>query len=451
MKNQNVVAKKKVKGELVYGKLMTKDEQKMFSEETDEKLRDILIEKLFKRKGNALALKSRQQANGLFKSGNFREAIGVYNHTLTYTENHTADLGLCYANRAASFLKLNQYSLCLADIELAKKNKYPARLMPKLDRRQIECETLLAANGDAYLERSEPKLSFEADPKIPCFAKGLEVKFSEKYGKYITTNCDLEIGQTIIVERAFVFEATDTFYLHCEYCLKRTTNLIPCENCVIAMFCSENCRVAANAKFHDVLCDIQTFCEKSPQQILLLQSMIIAIRTFSTVAALMAAVERFRATNGNSTTDFNDPTKRDYFQFFNLRSNVVELTAHERNELKKKALEVIEIMKSSISLQSMFRTRKIAQFLSHLAVHHMQIITFNTYNASHAVCCPYESVLGIKECTLGTSYGIGLVPYSSQVSHSCAPNICRIFLNDTVVHKVLRQIKSGDQLFITYL
>lgn len=443
--------KERVKGELVYAKLMNKKEEKAFTEEFAEKFIEISMEKLLvKKKNHSLALKSREQANGLFACGQYREAIGVYNHTLMYTANDSEDLGICFANRSACFLKLNEYASCLIDIDLAKKNKYPARLMPKLERRRIECEKQLAANGDVNSQRTEPILSFKADGKIPCFANGLELKFSEKYGNHITTKRDLDIGQTVIIEKAFVFEATDTFYLHCENCLKRTTNLIPCNGCVIAMFCSDECRETANDKFHDVLCDIQHQCEKSPQQVLLLQSIIIAIRTFSTADALMAAIETFRVQDGNEA-NLDDPAQRAYFQFFKMRTNMDKFSAHEKKEILKKAMEVIAIMKTSTDLVPIFRTRKMMQFLSHLALHHMQIITFNMYDASHAVCCPHESVLGIKQCTLGTSFGIGIVPYSSQMSHSCAPNICRIFLNDKVVCKVFRPIRSGEQLFISYL
>lgn len=337
--------KETIKGELVYAKLMSRKERKSFSEEFFDKILEKEFEKLFVKKGNVLALKSRKQGNGLFATGEYHAAVGVYNHTLAYTENGTEDLGFCYANRSACFLKLKEYKLCLADVELAKKNNYPARLMPKLEKRKTECLRLLAIHGDVNAQRAEPKLSFEADPKIPCFANCLEVKFSEKFGNHVTTNRNLQIGQTVIVERAFVFEATDKFYLHCENCLRRDTNLIPCENCVIAMFCSEECRHAANEKFHNVLCEIQGLFEE-PHQQLLLQSIIIAIRTFSTVEALMVAVEQLTAKNGNDV-HFDGPAKRQYSQFFKLRTNVDRLSVHERNEIKKEAMKVVEVQYSA--------------------------------------------------------------------------------------------------------
>lgn len=361
--------KETIKGERVFAKLRSKNEQKSFSEAFVEKVIECTLKKCIA-KNNSLALKSRQQGNELFRNGLYKEAIGVFNQTLPYVENGTEDLGICYANRSACFFKMKQYKLCLADIALAKKNKYPARLMPKLENRKIECEKLLAADGDDSAKQLEPTLSFDADEKMPCFAKGLDVKFSENYGNHIVTNRALEIGQTVIVERAFVFKATDTFYLHCENCFSRTTNLILCENCVNAVFCSQKCCRAANEKYHDVLCDLLFLCNGEPMQVLLLQSIVVAVRTFSTLAALMAAIEEYR--NSQDGIDFDDPAKRAYFQFFNLRTNMDKMSAHERNEMMGKAMQVVEMIRTHSRMEPMFRTRKLAQFLSHLALHRHQ-------------------------------------------------------------------------------
>lgn len=446
--------KELVDGESIYVKLMKEKEQKVFSKDFSKRLQTFMKEKLFLKKSNALSQKIREVGNETFKLGLFTEANGLYTKAITLAENDSEELAFCYANRSLGFLKLEKYASCLADIELATKNKYPASLMPKLERRKVACMRLRTAknnndNGDEESQRELPKLSYKADEQIPCFANGLKINFSDKYGNHITTNRDLEIGQTVIVERAFIFEATDTFYSHCENCLKRTTNLIPCNKCVIATFCSEECRAAANEKYHDVLCVIENICEFPIQQ-LLMQSIIIAIKEFSTCEALMAAVEQFRAQNNNGI-NYSDPRKRNFFQLFKLDTKADKISVQLRKKFKKDAMTVVEILTRHSSVRAMFRSIKMARFLSHLALHLMHVIHFNGYRASHAICSPTESVLGIKECTCGTSFGIGVTPYSSQMSHSCAPNICRIFINDTVIYKVIRPIKSGEQLFISYM
>lgn len=441
--------KELIKGELVYAKLMDKNERKIFLAEFSAKMKEFASRHNLLKKDKRATEAFRGYGNLMFASGRYEEAIGMYNKALTVAVNNSEDLGLCYANRAASFLKLNQYKLCLVDIELAKKNKYPAASMSKLERRRIECENQLAANGDVDLQQEEPKLSFEPDQKIPCFASGLKVEVSDKYGSCIITQRNLDIGQTVIAERTMFSAASKDNCDFCENCFKRKANLMPCKKCVIAMFCSEECRKVANEKFHDVLCMAENFCGE-PMQQMLLQSIVIAVKTFSTVSALMAAVEKFRAQDANDI-NFDDPAKRDYFTFFQLHTNADKLSAEQKSKMKNDSMEVVEIIKTRSSFESIFRSTKTTQFLSHLALHHMKNFLSNTYAASHIVSSAFESVLGIQKAESLNVFGFGLTLYSSHMNHSCTPNICRIFVNDMVVYKVLRPIKSGEQLFFSYL
>jgi len=46
------------------------------------------------------------------------------------------------------------------------------------------------------------------------------------------------------------------YYTHCHYCLSRSYNLIPCPECPIAQYCSENCRSLAWEARHETECSI---------------------------------------------------------------------------------------------------------------------------------------------------------------------------------------------------
>lgn len=437
--------KELVDGKLVYAKLMSEAEQRTFSHVFDRKMVAAAAQIPFAQKSDAMSREYRKDGNASYNDGRFAAAISSYNKAITAAEIGSKELGIAYANRSAGFLKLKEYALCLGDVELAKKNNYPAQKVPKLRCRQIECENQLATIGKQNLQPVEPKLSFKADHKIPCFASGLEISYSQKYGKHITTKRDLNVGQTVIVERAFVYCESDHF---CGHCYKQKANLIPCERCVTTMFCSEDCRNAANEQFHGVLCDLEILLDFESQN-LLIKSIIAAIKIFSTVGALMAAIETFRAQNG---TEFisDDPAKRDYFQFFNLRSDLNEKFVFERDDYKQMSMEVVDILRFS-KVRDMFQLSETGQFLSHLALHHMHIISRNVYMASHGIRHSNEDVIGVEESTNPTYLGIGITTYSSQMNHSCAPNVCRVFINDSVIYKVMRPIRSGEQLFISYL
>lgn len=437
--------KELVDGELVHVKLMSEAEQKSFSHVFEKKMLAAAAIIPLAKKCNLMFRKHRKEGNVSYEGGHFAAAISAYNQAVKAAESGSEELGIAYANRSASFFKLKEYALCLGDIELAKKNHYPAQYVSKLDRRHIECENQLATIGNQNLQSVEPKLSFKADQKIPCFASGLEVNYSQKYGKHIRTTRDLDIGQTVIVEWAFVYCKLDEF---CDHCYKQKANLIPCERCVTTMFCSKECRNAAKEQFHGALCEVGVLLEFESQH-LLMKSIMVAIKTFSTVEALMAAIETFRTQNGHEIV-FDDPAKRDYFQFFNLRSGVNWKFEFERNFHKQDAMEVVEILHFS-KIRDMFQLSKTGQFLSHLALHHMHIISCNFYMASHGIPHSNEDVIGVEESTNPTYLGIGITIYSSQMNHSCAPNVGRVFINDTVIYKVIRPIRSGEQLFISYL
>lgn len=443
--------KEMIDGEMMYASLLTADVHSSFIDYFLNCLnRSTVIRKNILKKCDLIAQDHRKEGNDSYQNGNFQEAIRIYNIAISIAQNQSEELGICYANRSACFSKLKQYALCLADIKLAMKNHYPTRLLPKLERRRIECENLLAANTGVELQREKPKLSFEADHKIPCFASGLEVNYSKKYGNHIMTNRDLNIGQTVIVERAIVYQNSAIEY-ECQNCLKWATNPIPCDKCMPALFCSEECRVAGKVGFHSVVCGIDMIC--NGKIIYLLRSIFVAIKTFSTVEALIDAVEKFRSQDGHEIV-FDDPAKRNYWFFSlhtQLQANADKLTAHEINTMKIEAVEAVEIWTCVSNVRESFQSIKVKRFLLHLALHHLHIIRFNACSASHGLSYRFGNFIGIEESEKGTALGHGVAPYSSQMNHSCVPNVCRIFIDDTVVYKVIRPIKSGEQLFISYL
>lgn len=438
-----------IDGEMMYVNLVGAAERKSFLNDFSKKqLGSAQIKEMALEKFDSLAHYRRKEGNELFASGHFLDAIRSYNKAIASAEIDSEELGISYANRSACFLQMKDYASCLIDIELAKRNHYPARLLPKLDRRKIECENRLAANGGVGTLRDDPKLSFEADQKIPCFANGLEVSHSEKFGNYIKTKRDLEIGQTIIVERAFAYENPDSEF-YCEKCYKRANNLIPCQKCRLVLFCSESCRQSAKESYHGAVCEIGVMCSGEGSY-LIMKSIIIAIKTFATVEALMEAVEIFRAQN-RSDVIFDDPAKQNYFQFFNMRTNVNKLSTHRKNEMRVRTMEIVEYLTSVSNIREKFQSKKVKQFLLHLTLHHMGIIDSNLCDASHGLWSRFDDTIGVVEHAKHTCNRFAIAPFSSEITHSCVPNVCRIFIDGTFVYKSFRRIKSGEQLFVSLL
>ena len=176
---------------------------------------------------------------------NFHQAIEFYNQSLKFAEANSDDMSLAYASRSACFFNLKKYEQCLVDIELAKKANYNGA--HNLDERKNKC--LNMKNEEPEFE---PKLSFPCSEDRPSLANILNMQISEKYGRSVVTDSDIEVGQVVLMEEAFSTVGTNGDRSFCDTCLKFGQNFIPCPHCVDVIFCDEKCH--ENNNIHKMTC-----------------------------------------------------------------------------------------------------------------------------------------------------------------------------------------------------
>jgi hypothetical protein len=114
----------------------------------------------------------RQKGNDLYAKKRFDEAILKYNVSIQYGVSPKLKsgaggealqgLGTSYANRSAAFFQLNEFQLCLVDIENALANGYSAALRPKLIERKLASLYRLG-NYDRVLETIAEEKGLELD------------------------------------------------------------------------------------------------------------------------------------------------------------------------------------------------------------------------------------------------------------------------------------------------
>lgn len=129
--------------------------------------------------------KSRENEN------NEEKTLQEMNKQFCFAEIGTEEAGIAFCLRSTWYCLLEQYSLSLADVEQAKKNPLSTSTIKTLNEIRDKSFRLMIqnqANRNLVPSIDSPKLSFPADEKIPCFAQGLEVKYSKKYGNHIVTN-----------------------------------------------------------------------------------------------------------------------------------------------------------------------------------------------------------------------------------------------------------------------
>lgn len=237
-------------------------------------------------KSDVIANTFREMGNQMFKKHQFINAIELYNKSLCYAENGSTTIGLAYANRSTCFLKLKMFKNCIADIELAKQNNYPAHLLVKLEKRMIECQSQMKNEIDES-EKCKPTLDFEMNEKFPSLANVLDIRINNKFGHRIVATADIDVGKTVMVDQCYIGVTKNDHYKSCNICLKQNINLIPCPKCIGAMFCFD-CR---ENNLHKIECDITFGREPGSKFMDVVRSISLAKNAFANANEMIAYVE----------------------------------------------------------------------------------------------------------------------------------------------------------------
>lgn len=196
-------------------------------------------------KSNERAEKTRNDGNRLFVQKSYFDALLHYNESLCYAEPGSEAIGLAFANRSAVYYEMKLFDKSLHNIELARLHGYPQKNIQILDKRAEKCLQQIETGG-AVKQDDDPfdfiKLSNEINAKLPFVSQSLELRRSEKFGRYIVTNRDLQVGDIVAIEKPhFQIIKTDSRYdgcdgmnkyQRCAFCLKSNLlDLIPCVTC----------------------------------------------------------------------------------------------------------------------------------------------------------------------------------------------------------------------------
>ncbi|KAG4076077.1 hypothetical protein HA402_011423 [Bradysia odoriphaga] len=395
--------------------------------------------RLKRQKHNGNAMEARIAGNEKYKAGDFYGAMTKYNQSICLAENDSECISLAYANRSCCFYKLNLFSHCLVDIQLAKESNYPEHLMHKLVDREHECERQI--NSQKSIPKV-PTLSFAASESLPCMSENLQIDVSEKYHRRITAVEDIPIGSVVIVEEDYVrFVVGDN--VKCNNCGKKYLNFVPCKKCGGAMFCSAQC---SNNDFHQIECEMYfdvTICrEGNFFPLLVLRSVLIGLNVFSSMDEMIEFVE-----NCNSTDPFEIPLSissaaskyRTFFKLSSFESDMGML------DYRKVAFYVYHTIKTSI-LAAKFKNKSHDRFLAHLITHHCRVIQTNSFGSFDATL-----TAGDETTDISNDYEQSVRLVSSYFNHSCCPNVANFRKDNLSVCITVLPVRKGEQLFISYV
>lgn len=380
------------------------------------------------------SLAQRDEGNKLFANGEFKKAIELYNESLCLAPPGSEFAGLSYANRSICFLKLEMFDECLVDIKLAKQSSYPEHLMFKLDGREAKClEGIESGQQKTYDIGLE--LSYDPDETFPCLANVLNVEKDGKGDFTVTAKEDIGAGKTISVEKAFTTYSIVGNSLKCNICLKRNTNLVPCNGCTSAMFCNDKCK---NNMLYEGECGL-VFSGIDDLDLVVLKEVriiLMVVDMFASADELMDFVEQtIKHEPMNVPSSLSDAKFR-YRNFLNLPFSQAGLNSEHLFFMYKLALEIPKV-------KSYFDQLKHRRFLMHLIGLHSQITEDNNCKWANrafdwfgqAKWIITHGIIGIRKRFFGIS---------------CAPNVMHCDHGDQSVFITIRPVKKGEQL-LTYL
>lgn len=383
-----------------------------------------------KNKNDLQSTVARNIGNESFMNGKFLSAMNSYNRSLCAAEIPEL-MSLAYGNRSAVFFELKQYDKCLRDIELAKKLNFPEHLMPKLVKRQEACLAQTGSNGREF----QPKLSFEPSKNFPEMANVLEIKYEKQYGRHIVANCDIDVGETIVMEKAFQTAHRYEKFRRCDSCMKKDLNFIPCPNCSETMFCSNECSTSV---YHQVECNMNTipdeFCNDN--QLNIIRSILQAIYTFTTVDELQSFVEDAISSDQSEIPESILDEKSRYRAFLKLW---YEPKAYERDTFAQQVYFVYQTFLENEIIGPKFNSARKKRFLMHLVAQHYCIVNYSG-----------NIVFDNSDDRVGWDANEFRSVLASYVNHSCAPNVTLLSYDGYNVLVTIRPIKAGEQIFVSY-
>jgi hypothetical protein len=335
------------------------------------------------------------------------------------------------------------YKNALNNIQLALDNGYPQDKIENLLKRKQKCERLLDENKDKYMrEKIAPevfKLSYKPNPKLPFLADCLEL-VSDETGYHVKTKRDLKTGDVVAIEEPFSKTSNIECHSHdiCINCLDESHfDLMPCDECTRAMFCSEKCREEAMRKFHKYECKVVSQFQSWD---------------YSPMRAFFEALDAYDGNMENLMSAINNNSSPDItiFDF--------DLSKDDEKEVKKKMIlaiialattEKIIVNQTNMSenkdrLELLMTLYNYTQFKNDFPTVEKQNFIREFAQKLHRIRS--REHCGIVNRFFGRSIGVAFCPFTSLINHSCAPNVLIVRVNAKNYVTAKRAIKAGTEL-----
>lgn len=147
--------------------------------------------------------------------------------------------------------------------------------------------------------------------------------------------------------------------------------------------------------------------------------------------------------------DLSDPQDPDYDK--NRLLTFTSLMPEESKRMMVKAVWLMFCYDNERKFNEIWNTGHHFEFIGKLIMELFLVFSLNTHGMSWYSKPSNFRALCYGDTPMRNSFAAGLFPFSSLISHSCAPNCNTISVyGDKLMLYVLMPIKAGEQIFISY-
>ncbi|KAL0101085.1 hypothetical protein PUN28_018738 [Cardiocondyla obscurior] len=308
-----------------------------------------------------------------------------------------------------------------------------------------------------YLEKEDfTKLTYGPSREAPAISDGVTVSFSERYGRHYVATREFKPGDIVSIEDPYahvIYE--ERYYTHCHYCLSRSYNLIPCPECPIAQYCSENCRKLAWESCHEIECPILKLLknllnvDKDKIRMIskIIRLLIVVTENGTKIKELQRDMKVAESNSDNRTAGFTDTGILDSFSSRSALSLATNMTTRPLIGISAfaciSALAVILLATQTKFFPKKYEIDDLEDISEFSELKFCASIMFRACVIMSSNCFSIQQEPGIVS-------GSGLYVAHSLYNHSCAPNTFRHFEGLTMITRALTPIYPGDQVFTSY-
>jgi len=288
----------------------------------------------------------------------------------------------------------------------------------------------------------------------------LELK-GESMGRFVEALRDIEAGEILVEEAPFAsMLRTDARETHCTNCYKRMTDgndVIVCDRCSIAKFCSSQCLEKATAEFHQFECPFikGLFTLKIiPLSLrMLLRGWRNIMYHFLYINGMTPRTPKPRVkipTEEGLAYDMKVVPGRHCYQHAIAAKLVLEMAKQSG------LLNLIRQQAIHMAVDDDFRGCEhllqdhLDDFLKCVIFVNIHKIKFNSFEIHEYQVKEKEVEDKLFSVVDYQRVGAAMYPTTSLINHSCRPNSNFFFRNSHIVVKSNQKIAKGEQVFISY-